>query len=929
MISIAPAVFLPVMMLGIARADQSPESERFDDAVFRAGLQSRGLLDLLNAHAQASPAGDPVEALLILRDTKLAEYNDPTKDADTRTAALDAANRALMRVIDMAGDDKRKYDWRLELAQSLIFQQAEPYTLNVLYRGGSGDDRSMITRVMDQAIRNLEEVTRESKLALAGLDKMTIAQFERLEESGFIEKLEVIEPQARYLMRWAKFYRAMVRSPHDPARHEDLEWVLTDLRDNSRLLQTPHGQSHAQAQSLLLAGMAARLLGNNDAAVDYLRDAYETTIEITDPQERQSLRWVATLSALECVKGLRDAGQFDRARKILENVREYTLRNDSGNIGLQIVIALLEGTVYEAEAKHVAAEGRPNTAQMIRLKKRDAMMELARHSDAYKQEIYRALYEQADLAGDVATLHPFDQTAVATRLVADADEIQQRIDLLRDEGVALSSEAGSLMIEERDSLLKRAIEIGEQVLENENLGDEWKPEVSYRVAVALYRMEKPAAATKRFLDVANRWKESKFAESAAHLAVQVGAQAYPMVPAPQRPEFRAMMLDALRLLLTRYASTEGAKYWWFFYGQALEEEGRLEEASEAYAQVDRSHPHYLRAAAFRARCMRETFESRVTARPGDIDAAVELFTSAARATQRAIEETRQYLAGDIPAESAATYRELLAESVLGLAEMYLIDPGARPAEALKLLDDASIHWDEFADLTGRVLRVRVIALESRGQFEEARRIIPDFIERAPQTAAATLQGLFEALRDEIQKARDAGNEEVARRKAESALLLAEQLHTWAAGARETNPNIHVDPYPFALQLAEAFLETGNWAKAREWFDKCAADDRAENDSRVIFGRAEALFNLGEYDAALPLFDRFFRESNQDDPFWWRALLRNLQTRHELGEKPADLIKVIEQQRYLHPRMGSDQTRAAFVDFELKLRASTDPPAKQP
>jgi tetratricopeptide (TPR) repeat protein len=219
--------------------------------------------------------------------------------------------------------------------------------------------------------------------------------------------------------------------------------------------------------------------------------------------------------------------------------------------------------------------------------------------------------------------------------------------------------------------------------------------------------------------------------------------------------------------------------------------------------------------------------------------------------------------------------------------------------------------------------VRIIALENLGRFEEARRIIPDFIQRDPRAAAATLQGLFEAMRDEIQKARDAGNTDIAKRKAESALLLAEQLHTWATGNQREGPDRKVDPYPFGIQLAEAYLETGDWTKARQWFEASKSDERAQNDSRVIFGNAEALYQLREFESALPLFDRFFRESAPDDPFWWRALLRNLQTRNELGENPSDLVKIIEQQRYLHPRVGGDRMRAEFAELELTLRAQSD------
>ena len=47
---------------------------------------------------------------------------------------------------------------------------------------------------------------------------------------------------------------------------------------------------------------------------------------------------------------------------------------------------------------------------------------------------------------------------------------------------------------------------------------------------------------------------------------------------------------------------------------------------------------------------------------------------------------------------------------------------------------------------------------------------------------------------------------------------------------------------------------------------------------------------------------------------WRALLRDLQSRTALGHPPRDIIKVIEQQRFLYPELGGPVLKRRFQDL---------------
>jgi len=191
---------------------------------------------------------------------------------------------------------------------------------------------------------------------------------------------------------------------------------------------------------------------------------------------------------------------------------------------------------------------------------------------------------------------------------------------------------------------------------------------------------------------------------------------------------------------------------------------------------------------------------------------------------------------------------------------------------------------------------------------------------ARDAAGPTLRALYAAMSAEVDKLRAAGDEASAQRKAEFALLLAEQLISWA----DTNDTAiaGVDCGEARVQLAEANLQAGRYPQAREMFDECAAPQydaalpTSETDLRIAFGQAEALFRLGQFADALPKFNRLAAGLTPVYPIRWKSLLRDLECRSALDEPAAGIIKVIEQQQFLYPDLGGP---ALAVEFERVRR----------
>ena len=234
------------------------EETRLNTGVFRAGLKKRGLTELLDRHLKDFPPKSKTEALLLGRDVQLAEFADQSRPRSERYALLAEANRTLEQVIRKNAEDPRRFEWRLTLAHSLLYEEAEPYLTNILYRDGSASDRKKLRSISTRAVATLTALTEQLAEEYATVDGMAIAEFERLEAKGYIDDLDRLAPQADYRLLWALFYNSLARDEQDSIRLEQLHKITTQLEGDPAMLDTPHDTSHVQVQALLLAGMTQR-----------------------------------------------------------------------------------------------------------------------------------------------------------------------------------------------------------------------------------------------------------------------------------------------------------------------------------------------------------------------------------------------------------------------------------------------------------------------------------------------------------------------------------------------------------------------------------------------------------------------------------------------------------------------------------------------
>ena len=263
------------------------EEVRFHRGVVRAALEKRGLTDLLDLHLRDFPPSDETDRLLSTRDIKLAEFADAGRPLSERRASVARANHILEELIERNVDDPRRLNWRFLLAHSLLYDEAEPFLTRILYRGGSRTDRAQLETYTGRALRVVSTLLQDLDQELDRVDHLAVAQFEALERTGYIDKLDRLAPQTKYLHLWALFYDGLWRSNSNSTRLQRLNDILSALSENPAFLDTPHIESRVQVPCLLLAGMTCRRLEDHHRARDYLDRAVSVAERLTDPAQRQ------------------------------------------------------------------------------------------------------------------------------------------------------------------------------------------------------------------------------------------------------------------------------------------------------------------------------------------------------------------------------------------------------------------------------------------------------------------------------------------------------------------------------------------------------------------------------------------------------------------------------------------------------------------
>lgn len=869
-----------------ASPKRAAEEDRLNTGIFRAALKKRGLTELLNLHRADFPPTNEVDALQLARDIKLAEFADRSRSPEYRQAAIEEANVILRRLIAEHGDDLRQTEWRFALVRSILYEEAEPLITSILYRGGREDERKALRPLTQQAVATSAALIEHVRAEFERIDAMSIAAFERLEKKGYVDRLDQLEPQVRYVQLWAWFYDSLGYGEDDPQAADRLAKVRTGIADMSSILTTPHEQTGVQVQAYTLLGMTYRRLNQHRLAREALQQAVSIGTRMADPAERPRVAWAIQLARIELIRNERHAGRFSAAMDAVDQLKRSLTPGDE-RFGLRLVAAMETRDVQRDWSKNKENRGQMVEAAAHRKAGWRALLELTRTFPQRRDEIYELVYQRLDPTAPADTLDPFERSAVLAGLLSEAATTPDQTEPLQ-----------------------RVIERGETYLAlTRTESPVLAAEMWFHIATAEYHLGRIRQAAKRFLSLSLQLPRSDAAPRAARLAVELAAKLQDKndPAAPAKPD--SLYLDALAHLVTRYPESDAGIYWRFFYAQQLDQAGRFDDAAAQYERVAETHEHYIESRFLQLRAM--TLSLSALSDTGAID---EL--EAHRRMDDVFEVYRSFVAIATRAMGSAgddsqrkTWHHLLARARVLTAEAQVLPSIDRLHAAIDTIAGFEASFPDEPALAARVWRVRLRTYQRLGQLEQAAEAIPAYLAAEPVNAGPTLQALFTSVADELRYASFDAADQNTSQKAALALLLAEQIDTWAENA--PTPIAPAMRRAVRIQLAEAHLWAGHYEQAKERFDVLGAQVNDNQDQRVLLGRAEALFRLRQYEDALPLFNTLAGGLPPSNPIRWRSLLRDLQCRDALQHDPNGIIRVIEQQSFLFPELGGPALASQF------------------
>jgi len=861
--------------------------DRLNIGVFRAGLKKRGLQEILDLHMADFPPGDKIDAMLLSREVKLAEYADRSRAHDYRMRVLQEANDILRTLIKKHPDDKRCVDWQFALARSVLYEQAEPLITKILYRGGTQADRAALRPQTTLAVKTSDALLEHLKKEYARIDGMTIPDFDRLEKTGYIDRLDELTPKAQYVRLWALFYDSLAYPADDPERATLLNEVLAGLKDMKQFIATPHDESHVQIQAMTLLGMTFSRLNQHRQAREALQRALAIGQRLSNPDEVKRVAWAVQLAHLEFIRNECGEERFDAALTAAQHFADGLPAGDNG-FGMRLVIALEEREIHRAWAKFALRHSDQALANEHQRLAWQTLVHLTREYPKRRSEIYSAVSERIDPNTPREKLDPFEQCAQLAELLTDDTR--------------------------SDEELRAAIRRGDQYFKSASAASAaLAGDLLFQMAAAEYRLGDVNEAARRFLKLSRDYQGFPSAQRAATLAVQLLATLETQGK-DNDAKIDRLYGDALAHLLNAYPQSDDAAYWRFFYAQYLDRAGHFAEAATQYAQVGKTHEHYVESLFLEIRALSRATEKDIAAGTlSDIEARRSVDTLLAK--YRAFVTKAGAGLHELPNDAARHERQdLLARAKLTVAETLVLPGVDRHAAALELLADFETSVSQHRDLASRVWRVRLTAYQALGRLDEAARAIPAYLAADPTDAGPTMQALFTSVAKDVRRAAFDEMDDAMKKKAQLVLLLAQHIHDWAM-----SPESHVSKaqrQAVRVQLAEANLWAGQYEPARDAFAALRRDDGGAQNQRIVFGYAESLYRLGRFDQALDEFNRLATGLAATDPVRWKALLRDLQCRSALEEDPAGIIKVIEQQKFLYPDLGGP---ALSEQFERLLR----------
>ncbi len=396
-----------------------------------------------------------------------------------------------------------------------------------------------------------------------------------------------------------------------------------------------------------------------------------------------------------------------------------------------------------------------------------------------------------------------------------------------------------------------AIELYERLLGTDRLDETAGAATMFGLARAYLDAGEPAAAVRQLMTLAAMYPASSQAEPSIELAASLAAELNRL--APGHAGRRALFREVLEILLGRYPNLATVDHWRYRAGCLALDERRYEDAIRFFETVAvdaevRADALYRRVESLRA------------------------WTASMPAGDMRLLLARRLMQAATEAEAAFPDRRSMLTRCRAEALLALDDPAGALA-ALPAGDD-----DEFAVLT------RIEAYRALGRRDEMTRELQRLVDMTGPRAGAALVAMFENV------------------DASELLPLARAAKRWL--------DLHGDNETLQLAAADAYRLSGHLDDALGLYNELLANH--PDALEVLYGRAECLFELGEYKEAMEHYRRLaFATTAALDEHYWQSQLRMLQILRRTGRNTHRIAPYVQQLRDRHPDLGGELYQRQF------------------
>jgi tetratricopeptide (TPR) repeat protein len=372
----------------------------------------------------------------------------------------------------------------------------------------------------------------------------------------------------------------------------------------------------------------------------------------------------------------------------------------------------------------------------------------------------------------------------------------------------------------------------------------------YSQAACLLQLGRKGEAAALFQKVADEFPDYQYAKAAARYAVNARGDAYER---DAIEENRQAYEDTLRWFIGKYLKEDPEQQ--YYYAMILFRGKKLVEAADAFGRVPEGTEHYPDARYWVPLCHLEQFREKILASKDK-----SLILTRSRTVAQELLSFADYAlqAKGLPEEKKKQLRDWAEAAYVNAADIYLYPEVELPGDALPVLDALELKFTLDDDARGRVLKLRIDALQKLGQQDEALAVLEKFLKIAKkEDVGPVLRGLFKAITDEVRELVKRGDKEslaMAARKVDQAKALGERLSRWLDENNVADKALQIANNRY--DLAELFQAVGNYSGALDIYKEIGGPqpekpgkDASGNELPIkldcVYGMARAYEGLGD------------------------------------------------------------------------------------